>query len=193
MKYITLTLLLCFTFFSCQMNESVLETEQIALNSVFNSVVDSVYLKLTENKTISKNLKQKTIVVYDSLTTDKPGFVQFHARYKAVKNLHFDTIAEKIIPKIDLLELEKEANFKYLPKLSISRDSIKKSYWSSKNALSGVLLFSKICFDEHRKFGAFNCIHSEGNIYNAKHFLVYIKKENGNWKLEEVTKFTRIY
>ncbi|MFD2909034.1 hypothetical protein ACFSX9_09820 [Flavobacterium ardleyense] len=193
MKIGTLTLLLCITFFSCQKNESVFETEQKALNSVFNSVVDSVFLKLTENKIISKNLKQKTIVIYDSLTTDKPGFVQFQARYKTIKNLYFDTIAEKVIPKIDLLELEKEANFKYLPKLSVSHDSIKKSFWNSKNALSGVLLFSKICFDENRKFGAFNCIYSGENIYNAKHFLVYIKKENGNWKLDEVTKFTRMY
>ena len=193
MKHVTLTLLLCFTFFSCQKNESVLETEQIALNSVFNSVVDSVYLKLTENKTISKSLKQKTIVIYDSLTTDKPGFVQFKARYKTIKNLHFDTIAEKVKPKIDLIELEKKANFKYLPKLSISRDSIKKSFWNSKNALTGVLLFSKVCFDENRKFGAFNCIYSEGDIYNAKHFLVYIKKENGKWKLDKVTKFIRHY
>ena len=193
MKIITFTLLLCFTFFSCQKNESILETEQIALNSVFNSVVDSVYLKLNKNKTISKNLKQKTIVIYDSLITDKPGFVQFHARYKTVKNLYFDSIAEKTIPKIDLLELEKKANFKYLPKLSLRNDSIKKSFWSSNNTLSGVLLFSKICFDENRKFGAFNCIFSEGNIYNANHFLVYIKKENGNWKLDEVTEFTRMY
>ncbi|HJS01135.1 MAG TPA: hypothetical protein VJ780_09390 [Flavobacterium sp.] len=193
MKHVTLTLLLCFTFFSCQKNESVLETEQIALNSVFNSVIDSVYLKLTENKTISKNLKQKTIVIYDSLTTDKPVFVQFHARYKTIKNLHLDTIAEKVIPKIDLLELEKEANFKYLPKLSVSRDSIKKSFWNSKNALTGVLLFSKVCFDEYREFGAFNCIYLEVDIYNAKHFLVYIKKENGKWKLDEVTRFTRNY
>ena len=193
LKIVTFTLLLCFTFLSCQKNESVLETEQIALNSVFNSVVDSVYLKLTQNKTISKNLKQKTIVIYDSLTTDTPGFVQFHAKYKTVQNLNFDTISEKILPKIDLLELEKKANFKYLPKLSVSPDSIKKSYWSSKNALSGILLFSKICFDENRKYGAFNCIYSEGYIFNSKYFLVYIKKENGNWKLDEVTEFTRMY
>ena len=193
MKYVTLALLLCFTIFSCQKKESILETEKIALNSVFNSVVDSVYLKLTESKIISRNLKQKTIVIYDSLTTDKPGFVQFHAKYKTIKNPYFDTIAEKVIPKIDLLELEKKANFKYLPKLSISRDSIKKSYWNSKNALKGVLLFSKIYFDENIKFGAFNCTYSEGEIYHAKHFLIYIKKENGKWKLDEVSKFTRLY
>ena len=156
--------------------------------------IKDIAIKMGCNRnTISRNLKQKTIVIYDSLTTDKPGFVQFKARYKTIKNLHFDTISEKVKPKIDLLKLEKEANFKYLPKLFISRDSIKKSFWNSKHALTGVLSFSKICFDEHRKFGAFNCIYSEGDIYNAKHFLVYIKRENGKWKLDEVTKFIRHY
>jgi hypothetical protein len=193
MKIKTIALLLCFIFFSCQKKESILETEQIALNSVFNSVVDSVYLNLTESKTISRNLKQKTIVIYDSLTTDKSGFIQLRAKYKKIQNLYFDTIAEKVFPKIDLLELEKKSNFKYLPKLSIINDSIKKSFWNSKNALKGVLSFSKICFDENRKYGAFNCIYSEGDFYNAKHFLIYIKKENGKWKLDEVTKFIRNY
>lgn len=170
-----------------------METEKIALNTVFNEVVDSVYLKLTGNKTITENVKNKTLVIYDSLTTDKPGFVEFKARFRTIKNDYFDTISDKITPKIDLIELEKKSNFKYLPKLSISRDSIKKSFWNSKNALTGVLLFSKVCFDEYRKFGAFHCTYSEGNIYRAKHFLVYIKKENGKWKLDRVTVQNRTY
>ena len=73
MKHATLVLFICFTLLSCQKKESILETEKIALNSVFNEVVDSVYLKLTGNKTIADNIKKKTLVIYDSLTTDKPG------------------------------------------------------------------------------------------------------------------------
>ena len=193
MRNIAIILLLFFTIISCQKKESILETEQIALNSVFNLVVDSVYLKSTGNQTISENTKGKTLVIYDSLTTDKPGYVQFKARFSTIKNLYFDTISEKITPKIELRELEKKANFKYVPKLSISQDSIKKSFWNSKNALPGILLFSKVCFDENRKFGAFNCTYSNGDIYNAKHFLIYIQKENGKWKLNEVQSYNVLY
>ena len=187
MKQITLILILGFALFSCQKKESVLETEKNALNTVFNEVVDSVYLKLTGSKTIANNIKKNTIVIYDSLKTDKPGYVVFKARFNTVKNTFFDTISDKITQKIDLVALEKKANFKYVPKLSISRDSIKRSFWNSKTALKGVLLFSKVSFDEFRKFGAFYCTYSEGSSYKAKHFLIYIKKENGNWKLDGVT------
>ncbi|MVO09991.1 hypothetical protein GOQ30_12540 [Flavobacterium sp. TP390] len=209
MKQIKIVFLLLFcsiTFTGCQkkevkeikeakdvIEESLLETELKAMNAVFNQVVDSVYLKSKENTTITDDLKDKTIVIYDSLIFDKPGYVQFHSKFKTIKNFYVDTINETITQKIDLTKLEKKAGFTYLSKLSISKDSIKKSFWSSKNALSGVLLFSKIIFDSEKKFGAFNCIFSEGNIYTAKHFLVYIKKENENWKLDEVTKFSRMY
>ncbi|MDI9310049.1 MAG: hypothetical protein QM535_07530 [Limnohabitans sp.] len=193
MKQITLILILGFTLFSCQKKENVLETEKNALNAVFNEVVDSVYLKLTGSKTIADNVKRKTIVIYDSLTINKPGYIVFKARFNTVKNIFFDTISDAITQKIDLAALETKANFKYVPKLSISRDSIKKSFWNSKTALEGVLLFSKVSFDEFRKFGAFYCTYSEGNIYKAKHFLIYIKKENGNWKLDGVTIRNIIY
>lgn len=208
MKQIKIVLLLLYcssTLIGCEkkeakdakdvtvIEESILETEIKALNAVFNQVVDSVYLKSKENTTITDDLKDKTIVIYDSLIFDKPGYIQFHSKFKTIKNFYVDTINETITQKIDLTKLEKKASFTYLSKLSISKDSIKKSYWSSKNALSGVLLFSKICFDENRIFGAFNCIYSTEDTFNTKYFIIYIKKENRIWKLDGVKKIMRNY
>ena len=187
MKHEILLLFLYFTLFSCQKKESILETEKIALNTVFNEVVDSIYLKSTGSKIIAENTEKKTLVIYDSLTTNKPGYVELKARFKTIKNLYFDTISEKITPKIDLIELEKKANFHYKYKLSISNDSISNNFWNSKFALPRILIFSKINFDEEKKFGAFKCIYTNGNIYKAKHYLIYIQKEDDKWKLNEVT------
>lgn len=75
MKHVTLILFLCSTFFSYQKKESILETEKIALNTVFNKVVDSVYLKSTGNKTIADSIKKKTLVIYDSLMTENIKFL----------------------------------------------------------------------------------------------------------------------
>ena len=193
MKLVTLVLFLSFTLFGCQKKESILETEKIALNAVFNEVVDSVYLKSTGNKTIADNIKKKTLVIYDSLMTEKPGYVEFKARFKTIKNQYFDTISEKIRPKIDLSLLEKKASFKYKYSLSLTKDVFPANFWNSNYALPGFLLFSKINFDEEKKYGAFYCTYTNGDIYKAKYFLICIEKKDDEWKLDKVTVQNRIY
>ena len=184
MKKLILLFIICL---SCQKKETALETEKNALYTVFNEVVDSVYLKSSGNKNIKKKIEKKTIVIYDSLQTEKPGYVQFKARFKTIQNLYFDTISEKISPKIDLSFLEKKANFKYKYSLSLNKGPFPASFWDSSYALPGFLLFSKINFDEERNYGAFNCTYTNGDLYNAKYFLIYIQKENDEWKLQQVT------
>ncbi|MFC6096446.1 hypothetical protein ACFPVY_07280 [Flavobacterium qiangtangense] len=156
------------------------------MNTVFNQVVDSVYLKATGNRTIADSLKKKALVIYDSLTTDKPGYVEFKARFTTIKNLYFDTISEKVTPKIDLNLLQKKANFDYRNGLSLNKGPFPSTFWNSNYALPGFLLFSKINFDEERKFGEFHCTYTNGDMYKAKYFLIYIQKENNEWKLKDV-------
>ena len=188
MKHVILVLFICLTLFCCQKKETVLETEKDALNSVFNNAVDSIYLKIKEKRNIEKSVKKKTIVIYDSLISEMPSHSEFKARFSTVKNSYYDTISEKVTPKIELSELQKTSDFKYAFKLSISKDTIAKNFWNSKHALHGILLFSKIRFDKERKFGAFRCTYIKRDMENVKYkyFSIYIEKEHKKWKLREV-------
>lgn len=102
MKKVILALFFSLIIFGCQKEENILITEKIALNSVFNSVVDSIYLKSTNNKIIPNADKKKTLIIYDSLQTDTPGYLHLKRRYKTVTKLYFDTIGENVKSKIDL-------------------------------------------------------------------------------------------
>ncbi len=193
MKNVILALFLSFTFFCCQKRENILETEKIALNSVFNSVVDSIYLKSSGNKIIPNTVKKKTLIIYDSLQTETPGYFHLKRKYKTITNLYFDTISEKVTSKIDLPSLEQKANFKYKYLLSYNKDPFPANFWNSDYALLGFLLFSKINFDEERKFGLFYCTLTNGDYFRAKYFLVYIRKENNKWKLYQINQQNRKY
>lgn len=193
MKKIILALFFSFIIFGCQKEENILITEKTALNSVFNSVIDSIYLKSTNNKVISNADKTKILIIYDSLQTDTPGYLHLKRRHKTVTNLYFDTISEKVKSKIDLPLLEKKANFKYKYLQSYNKDLFPANFWNSKYALPGFLLFSKINFDEKRNYGVFYCTYTNGDIYKAKSFLIFIEKEWNQWKLNEVTIQNRIY
>jgi hypothetical protein len=194
MKPAIIILLICTTLFSCQKKESVLNTEKNALNAVFNQVVDSVYLKSTENKTIPDNAKKKTLVIYDSLMAEMPSIFHLQARFKTIKNTYTDTISQKIRSKINLPLLEKKANFKYNYSLSFYKDEpFPAEFWNSNFALPGFILFSKINFDEERKYGVFYVTYTNGNYLNAKYFLVYIEKMNDIWKLNQVDVMYRTY
>lgn len=193
MKNVILALFLYFTLFSCQKKESILDTEKIALKSVLNSVIDSVYLKATGNKTISNVNKEKILIIYDSLQAETPGYFHLNRKFKTVRNLYSDTISEKVISKIDLPSLEQKANFKYRYLLSYNKDPFPADFWNSNYALPGFLLFSKINFDEEIKFGSFYCTYTNGDYLNAKYFIVYIKKERNKWKLAEINIQNRKY
>ncbi|MBE9577568.1 hypothetical protein [Flavobacterium proteolyticum] len=193
MRNATLTLLLFFAIIGCQKKESILETEKKALNSVFNEVIDSVYYRLTNDKISLNNKSKKTIVVNDSLYPESPGYVQFRDHFKNVENLYFDTISKKIRQKIDLNLFTKEAKFKYQYLSSIKQNPIREDFWNSKYALPGFLVFSKINFDEHKKYGVLYCSFTNGDIYKAKWFLIYIKKSGRDWELDEIHAQRRMY
>jgi len=182
-------LFISFLLINCSNTENSVEIEQKILRSVFNETLQKVY-SLSKFK-IPKEAKNNYLIIYDSVELDKPNFKFLKMHFKNASSELIDTSGIKSKSKIDIEKLDK-AEFKYEYRLKLPL-CLKSNFKTSKYALLGVILFSKITLDKQEKFGTFYCTHANGSPWNSEYFIVYIKKVNNDWKVEQIVKRNLIF
>lgn len=197
MKYILLTLLpILILFSSCKdqtknnhfdITPEKIDFEKEIMNDLFLKIVDTVsfkqmYLpppKHREKSTEAQDTIKRVIMVDSVYAVDKELINQFEEFYDTKITLPNNKPGYKFDYKI----YSENKTYNFIEASEAKLDSI----WNvNPNNVNGIIYFSRIQFDDTKKFGALSVEFGAGPKA-GRGFIIFIKLKNNKWVIDKVT------
>lgn len=184
------------TSLSCSNGQTDLQFEKQVFYQVAPEIIDSEFPDTSRGFMVQKTVDSSSVWVRETSVNAVIGILDSvygfnQAFYEEYINFHFsnddfklDELNSQKSYKLDISKIKKKRsyNFKYLSEIP---DSKKRWKREEKFYLMGLIGFSRIKFDKERRKGILDFTMSCGQQCGLT-ALVYLKNDNGNWKVDEI-------
>ncbi len=183
-------------FFGCSNRQTDIQFEQEVLYKIIPQVINAEFPDSSKGFMLKKTVGGSSVWVQETSVNAVVGILdsvhgfnqKFYGKYI---NRHFSDVNPKLTElnfptdyRLDISKIRKSENYDYQYLSEIPDSKIR---WKRKKEfyLMGLVGFSRIYFDKNRKNGVLDFTMSCGQQCGMT-ALVYLKNENGNWKVDEI-------